>query len=222
MFIKVLCSCAVRVINSDWQRPSEALNVLHSYSALSLPTTFLAASCAACKHGRFMSESEYVSKTWHSLCTPRSERLHFLISKPDTLDSWPLTPHFTWVAGRPHSPFSGSCGVAGVTVDTAVLCYAELWEPPHISTTPSLRKSVSNQMDCTAECVWMCVWMCRCVSFSSAGASSNYNDYSPGTVWMFVHESVCVSSFSRLHMRNVLHSKYWFFSSRKYLYEYKH
>lgn len=108
-----------------------------------------------------MSECEYVSTTWHSLCTPWSERLHFLISKPDTLDSWPLTPHFTWVAKRPRSPFSGFCRVAGVTVDTAVLCYAELWEPPHISTTLSLRKSVSNQMDYSAVCVNVCVSVWR-------------------------------------------------------------
>lgn len=115
--------------------------------------TDIAGSSTACKHGRFMSECEYVSKTWHTLCTPRSERLHFLISKLDTLDSWPLTSHFTWVAKRPCSLFSGSCRVAGVTVDTAVLCYAELWAPPYISTNPSLRKSVSNQMDPTAVCV---------------------------------------------------------------------
>lgn len=125
---------------------------------LAFPTTYLqhtdlTRSTTACKQGRFMSECEYVSKTWRSLCTPWSERLHFLISKLDTLDSWLLTPHFTWVAERPHSPFSGSRGVARVTVDTAVLCYAELWEPPHISTTPSVRKSVSNQMLSDVVCV---------------------------------------------------------------------
>lgn len=122
-----------------------------------------------------MSDCEYVSKTWHSLCTPWSERQHFLISKPDTLDSWHLTPHFTWVAAWPRSPFSGSCRVAGVTVDTAVLCYAELWEPQHISTTLSLRKSVSNQMDCTAVCV--CRYVCANVCRLSSSKSSWWNNY---------------------------------------------
>lgn len=129
----------------------------------------------ACKHGRFMSECEYVSKTWHSLCTPWSERLHFLISKLDTLDSWHLTPHFTCVAEWHCNPFSGSCRVTGVTVDTAVLCYAELWEPPHISTAPLLRKSVSNQMDSKA----VCVNVYACMTYFSS--SKNINNVNSGS-----------------------------------------
>lgn len=145
------------------------------------PTTFLlhvhlTVNSAACKHGRFMSEREYVSKTWHSLCTPWSERLHFLISKLDTLDSWHLTPHFTCVAEWHCSPFSSSCGVAEVTVDTAVLCYAELWEPPHSSPAPPLRKSVSHQMDSKAAHVSVYVW-----TSSSSSSSNNDNNSSNGT-----------------------------------------
>lgn len=55
----------------------------------------------------------------------------------------------------PTAPVLQLLGGRRVTVDTAVLCYAELWKPGHASDATQPRKSMSQQTD--GECVCLCV-----------------------------------------------------------------
>lgn len=120
-----------------------------------------------------MPDCERVSKTWHSPCTPRSERQHFPISKPDTMDSWPLTPSFHLsrrVTPRPVLRLLGGGRRGHSWHSSTVLCWA-------MRASTRQRRPLTQEISVKPNGLYGCVCAEMCVQTSSTSHFGNNRDY---------------------------------------------